>query len=123
MGDEVTCARGYQGVTRESEIEAVMRKQLLSRGCLIWKFVSPGCAGVPDRIVVLPKGQIYFVELKADGGRASEIQIYRAEQLQAHGCNYRLVRGRAGVDAFRQEVDDERRAEKLPAHDDGAHCR
>lgn len=105
MGDEVTIARGYQGVTRESEIEAIMRRQLISRGCLSWKFVSPGCSGVPDRIVVLPKGQIYFVELKADGGRASEIQIYRAEQLQAHGCMYRLVKGRKGVEGFISEID------------------
>ena len=97
MGDEVTLGRGYQQGSRESEIEAVLRKQLCSRGCLSWKFVSPGCAGVPDRIVVLPGGKIYFVELKADRGTVAEIQKYRAEQLQAHHCEYRLVRGAKGV--------------------------
>lgn len=123
MGNEGTIARGYSGATRESEIEAVLRRQLCSRGCLSWKFVSPGCAGVPDRIVVLPSGKIYFVELKADRGTVAEIQKYRAEQLQAHHCEYRLVRGAKGVAAFLQEVDDEIRAEKLSADDHSTHRR
>lgn len=29
------------------------------------KFTSPGQNGMPDRIVLLPGGKIYFVELKA----------------------------------------------------------
>ena len=31
------------------------------------KFVSPGQNGVPDRIVLVPYGRIYFVETKAPG--------------------------------------------------------
>ena len=72
---------------------------------------------------MLPGGKIYFVELKADGGRASEIQVYRAEQLRAHGCNYRLVKGRKGVEEFIKEVEDEIRTANLPAHDHSTHCR
>lgn len=110
MEDKVTIARGYQGVVRESEIEASMRKQLLARGCLVWKFISPGTAGVPDRIVILPNGVIYFVEMKSDRGTADDRQKYRAEQLLAHGCNHRFVKGRKSVERFIQEIDDAIRA-------------
>ena len=34
-------------------------------GGIALKFTSPGMAGMPDRLVLLPEGKIYFVELKA----------------------------------------------------------
>ena len=47
-----------------------------------FKFVSPGLAGVPDRIVILPGGNVHFVELKAPGGKPSELQLRRIAQLR-----------------------------------------
>lgn len=37
------------------------------RGALVLKLASPGCAGVPDRMVLLPGGVCRFVEVKAPG--------------------------------------------------------
>ncbi|WP_405288654.1 VRR-NUC domain-containing protein [Methanobrevibacter sp.] len=49
------------------------------------KFVSPGCDGVPDRIVLLPYGKIAFVELKAPGKKMRPLQEKRKRQLESLG--------------------------------------
>ena len=49
-------------------------------GGLALKFTSPGFTGVPDRIVLLPKGKTIFVELKKIGGKLSPRQI-RVHQI------------------------------------------
>ena len=49
---------------REANIEQSLRLRLQKMGCLVYKFVSPGNDGVPDRIVVRPTGETIYVELK-----------------------------------------------------------
>ena len=70
---------------RERAIEEKLRAESLKRGGLALKFVSPGLVGVPDRIVVLPKGRLGFVELKAPGEKPRKIQLRRMEQLRKLG--------------------------------------
>ena len=53
----------------EKEIEQQMRDLVKKRGGLFYKFVSPGNRGVPDRIVITPAGEVWFVELKQPAGR------------------------------------------------------
>ncbi|MDU2112388.1 MAG: VRR-NUC domain-containing protein, partial [Clostridiales bacterium] len=40
----------------EKEIEAYLRIRIKKLGGIAYKFTSPGNDGVPDRIVLLPKG-------------------------------------------------------------------
>ena len=47
---------------REKAIEAKLVKAVRIMGGLAPKFVSPGFDGVPDRLVLLPKGKIAFME-------------------------------------------------------------
>ena len=53
---------------RESELERYFCRKLQEAGCLTYKFVSPGNAGVPDRLIVAPAGRVAFAELKAPAG-------------------------------------------------------
>jgi hypothetical protein len=50
---------------REKALERKFVNEIKKSGGLCPKFVSPGFDGMPDRIVLLPKGQIAFVEVKA----------------------------------------------------------
>ena len=52
---------------REKIIEEKLTKTVKQNGGVCWKFTSPGMAGVPDRIVLMPGGRIAFVEVKAPG--------------------------------------------------------
>ena len=77
----------------EKAIERRFVKELERRGAMALKFVSPGRQGVPDRIVLLPGGQIVFVELKAQIGRISPIQRHTIARMQELGCDVRIVFG------------------------------
>lgn len=89
---------------REKEIESYLVKAIKKMGGEAFKFVSPGNAGVPDRIVILPDGTIYFVELKSEDGRLRPIQIRQQERLNDLGCNVMTITGKEEVDRFLREV-------------------
>lgn len=69
----------------EREVEKVLVRQARQRGGRALKFVSPGYDGVPDRIVLLPKGKLAFIELKAPGKKMRALQIKRKDQLEKLG--------------------------------------
>lgn len=89
---------------RENYIEAWIRKQIEELGGKFYKWTSPGNDGVPDRIAILPGGKIYFVELKTENGRLSEIQKWVQGILIGLGCNVRTIYGIDDAHAFVQMV-------------------
>lgn len=52
----------------EKDIERKLRLLVESQGGRCLKWVCPGWSGVPDRIILLPGGQILFCELKRPTG-------------------------------------------------------
>ena len=70
---------------REREIEKKFTDTVKKRGGIAPKFVSPGFDGMPDRIVLFPKGKMAFVEVKALGEQPRPLQIKRMEMLKALG--------------------------------------
>ena len=89
---------------RESELEKRLKIKIEHIGGLCWKFISPNCAGVPDRIIIIPDGKIIFAELKTDIGVVAPLQQYRIDQLRALGCYARIIRGRKSVDELLEEL-------------------
>ncbi len=70
---------------REKVIEEKLAAEVKRRGGICPKWVSPGFDGMPDRIVLLPDGQIGFVEVKAPGERPRPLQVSRHELLRSLG--------------------------------------
>ena len=70
----------------EKDTEAFLRDEVRALGGRSYKWVSPGCAGVPDRIVILPNGRIFFIELKSERKTSSAQQRKRQTELRALGC-------------------------------------
>lgn len=71
---------------KESEIESHLKRRVEALGGKCWKWVSPGRLGVPDRILILPGGIIWFVETKAPGKRERASQVYVQTVLRNLGC-------------------------------------
>ena len=69
----------------EKQIEQKLVKAVKAKGGLAPKYVSPGFDGVPDRIVLLPRGRIAFIELKAKGRKMRPLQVRRKRQLESLG--------------------------------------
>lgn len=70
---------------REKSIEAKLVDAVKAAGGVCWKFTSPGTAGIPDRIVLLPSGRIAFVEVKASGEKLRPLQRLRIRTLRRLG--------------------------------------
>ncbi|MBR2913493.1 MAG: VRR-NUC domain-containing protein [Oscillospiraceae bacterium] len=70
---------------REREIEKKLVDAVKTQGGVCWKFVSPGTAGVPDRIILMPMGRIAFVEVKAPGESPRKLQLARHRFLRRLG--------------------------------------
>lgn len=65
----------------ERDLERGFGKFLDYWGCQYLKFVSPGHAGVPDRMILTPGGHVVFVELKQEGKKLRPLQVYWQETL------------------------------------------
>ena len=76
---------------RESQIEHHLVQRVEEIGGLCLKFVSPGRVGVPDRIVILPGGEVIWVELKAPGGKVSPAQARMHKRLRELTQEVRVV--------------------------------
>lgn len=81
----------------EKDIEVFLRQKIKSAGGLCLKFVSPGWAGAPDRLCLLPGGKIFFVELKRPGERPRKIQLKRHEELRKLGFSVYVIDGKEYV--------------------------
>ncbi len=76
---------------REKAVEAKLTKAVKAEGGMCPKLVSPGTDGMPDRMVLLPKGRIGFVEVKAPGKKPRPLQVHRHEQLKDLGFSVSVL--------------------------------
>ena len=80
----------YSQAMKESEVERHLVWHVSRMGGRSYKFASPAHRGVADRIVCLPNGDVWFIELKAKGGRLSALQerfaLEMEEQNQLYAC-------------------------------------
>lgn len=89
----------------EKATEKYLRDEIRKIGGTAYKFVSPGQRGVPDRLVILPSGRIFFVELKSEGKESSVQQKRQQEKLRSLGCTvYSDIDTKAKV---REVIDSE----------------
>lgn len=70
---------------REKDIEKRLVSEVKKQGGLCPKFVSPGFDGMPDRIILMPKGRLAFAELKAKGRKPRLLQLSRHRLLRNLG--------------------------------------
>lgn len=82
----------------EKNVESYLRIKVRQMGGKAYKFVSPGNAGVPDRLVVIPGCEMFFVELKATGGKTTKLQDARIAELDRLGQTVFIADSREGVD-------------------------
>ena len=84
----------------EKHIEAHLVKRVKALGGVAYKFVSPAHRGVADRIVCLPGGVVWFVELKTEGGRLSPLQKVFADEMARMNQNYCVLWSKEDVDTW-----------------------
>ena len=82
---------------REKQIEQKLVKAVKAEG---------GTDGMPDRMVLLPKAHIGFVEVKAPGQKPRAIQERRHEQLRELGFQVSVLDDPEQIPGIIKEVQD-----------------
>ena len=86
----------------EKDIERAFNKRIKELGGTAEKFTSPGRRSVPDRLVTLPGGDIFFVELKAPGKKPTEAQLRDHDRRRALGCDVYVIDNMEDARAFKR---------------------
>lgn len=86
---------------KESEVENLLVWTVERMGGRAYKFASPSQRGVSDRIVCLPNGQTWFIELKRPkGGRLSPLQLIFAGEMKRLNQLYACLWTQEQIDAW-----------------------
>ena len=76
---------------REKVIEQKLASEVLKRGGICPKWVSPSFSGVPDRLVFLPNGKFGLVEVKAPNQHPRALQVSRHKLFQRLGFKVHVL--------------------------------
>lgn len=88
----------------EKLIERNLREGVKALGGLALKFSSPYHRGVPDRIVLMPGGRMYFVELKTTGKKPTLLQQKAIGELRELGFDARVIDNQESLNLFLEEI-------------------
>ena len=75
----------------ERTIELKFVKEVKKARGIALKLVCPGFIGMPDRLVLMPKGKMFFAEMKAPGQKPRPVQVKRHEMLRNLGFKVYVV--------------------------------
>lgn len=84
----------------EKSIENHLVKRVRENGGEALKFYSQFSTGYPDRVVMLPGGRIYWVELKAPGKKPTKLQTEMHEKLRKLGQVVLVIDSKETVNSF-----------------------
>lgn len=84
----------------EKLIERKLREGIKSLGGIALKFSSPYHRGIPDRIVLMPGGRCYFVELKTTGKKPTKLQEKAISDLKGLGFDARVIDRQSELNRF-----------------------
>lgn len=98
-------------MTAETNVEERLRLAVKTAGGRCLKMPAILYRGIPDRLVLLKGGQVWFLELKKDGApttrKVKPAQSAWATFLQDNGFNYGRLVGMADVEEFiREHIED-----------------
>jgi hypothetical protein len=85
---------------KESGLEKRLRLAVEKAGGKCFKLPAWLYRGIPDRMVLLPMGRIFFIELKSDRGRPSKTQSAFRVFLRAIGFYSDIIKGTKALDDF-----------------------
>lgn len=88
----------------EKAIEQKLVKAVRNMGGIALKFASPSFDGIPDRLILLPKGKIAFVEVKAPNKTPRPLQIARHEMLRQLGFKVYILDNAAQIGGILDDV-------------------
>lgn len=84
----------------EKDTDRYLKREIKKRGgwCLKWAPVH--VSGLPDRICLMPGGRIFFAEVKGQGEKPRQIQIFVCNKIKRLGFRVEIVDTQKQVDTI-----------------------
>lgn len=101
--------RIIENITRNAEVsEKAIERYLVERakqiGLPCLKYSNPNMVGYPDRLLVLPAGEVIWIELKSKGRKPSKVQQLRIAELSEMGHKVYVIDNKADIDKLINSV-------------------
>jgi hypothetical protein len=96
-------ARRYSNVIEQDAEEFLLQYIIRAKG-LCFKIKFLGLMGAPDRLVLMPGGRFYFVELKKLGGALEPSQAVMFPRMLKRGFPVHVL---TGIDQVKQFIEKE----------------
>lgn len=91
--------------TSEKYIERKLVQGIQARGGLCIKLICDQMTGLPDRLCLLPRGLIYFVEVKSTGKKPRKIQKAVHAKLKELGFKVIVIDSMLDLDLLFNSID------------------
>jgi hypothetical protein len=88
----------------EKQLERKLVQAVRAAGGICPKLTSPGCSGMPDRLVLLPMGRIAFVEVKRHGEQPRPLQEARHGMLRRLGFQVFVLDDKEQIGGIIREI-------------------
>lgn len=88
----------------EANLEQFFRRRVRLVGGRSSKITAE--KGCPDRLVLMPGGRIYLVELKTERGRLEPAQVVWCQRAAALGTKVHVLYGKTGVLAWLRDITE-----------------
>jgi hypothetical protein len=85
---------------KESVVEKLLVQSVRTLGGLCLKLNFIGTMGAPDRLVLMPGGRFYFVELKQTTGKLEPSQEILFPRIEKRGFKVHILYGVEQVEQF-----------------------
>ena len=82
----------------ERDLERYFTAQCKKHGLMTLKLHVRFSRGWPDRLVLLPNGEILWVELKRPGGQVSALQAKTHADMAKRGHHVHVIDSKEGID-------------------------
>lgn len=89
----------------EKTLEARLVREIEARGGMALKYTSQFHRGIPDRIILMPYGRTYFVELKSTCQKPTKLQQHAIERITALGYFAAVVDSTEGLERLLLTID------------------
>ena len=88
----------------EKTLERKLRDQVKNMGGLAIKFWPVSMTGLPDRLILLPGGRVYFAEIKSPGQKPKPHQLATHRLLRNLGFTVAVIDCHESLKTFLEEI-------------------